>query len=116
MKDWTVAISDEEIDAALEEARIAPEETLAISAEYLGGKADVVVVRLKPGGRLVLPREDLQRLGEATEAQLSEIKIWGGRGLSWPQLDVSHDLHALLEHRYGSKKWMELLRRRGIAA
>ena len=116
MKDWTVSMSDVDIDAALEAARRAPAETLGISAEYLGGRADVVIVRLNTGGRLVLPREDLQGLSEATDAQLSEIKLWNGTGISWPQLNVDHDLRALLEHRYGSKKWMEGLRRRGIAA
>lgn len=116
MKRFTVNITDADIEAALEEARNAPEESLAIAAEYVGGRADVVLVRMSNGVRLAIPREDLQGLQDATEAQLAQIEIWGGTGLSWPQLDVDHYVPALLEHKYGSEKWMEKLRRRGVAA
>ena len=116
MKEFTVSISDEEIDAALEEAKLQPERPRAVSAEYVGGKADVVVIRLSTGGRLAIPREYLQGLEKATEAQLAEIEIYAGVSLAWPQLDVDHYLPYLLEHRYGSKKWMEGLQQRGVVA
>ena len=78
------------------------------SAEYLGGRADLIVLRLSTGGRLAIPREQLQGLEGATEGQLSEIQLWGGGiSVSWPQLDVDHYLPHLLE---------EALRRRGVAA
>ena len=67
--------------------------------------------------RLIIPREDLQGLENATPRQLAEIQLWGGGiSLSWPQLDVDHYLPHLLEHRYGSDAWMEKLRVRGVAA
>ncbi len=117
MSEFTVSITDEDIDAALAEARLQPDEPHAISAEYVGGKADVIVIQLSTGGRLTIPREELQGLENATESQLSEIQIWGpGASLSWPQLDVDHYVPHLLEHRYGSKAWMEKLRVRGVAA
>jgi hypothetical protein len=117
MSEFKVSITDEDIDAALEQARLQPERTHALSAEYVGGKADVVVIHLSTGGRLTIPREELQGLENATEAQLSEIQIWGpGASLSWPQLDVDHYVPHLLEHRYGSDAWMEKLRVRGVAA
>ena len=109
--------TDEEIAAALEAAKEFDGEPVAVSAEYLGGKADVVVIRLSTGGRLTIPREDLQGLENATEGQLAEIQLWGGGlSLSWPQLDVDHYLPYLLERRYGSTRWMEWLQRRGVAA
>jgi hypothetical protein len=117
MKDITVSISDEDIDAALEDAKSLPEEPRAVSVQYFGGATDAVVIRLSTGGRLMIPREELQGLENATEAQLSEIQIWGpGSSLSWPQLDVDHYLPHLLEHRYGSDAWMEKLKVRGVAA
>jgi len=109
--------TDKEIDAALEAAKPYDDEPRAISAEYVGGKADVLVIRLSTSGRLTIPREELQGLENATEAQLSEIQLWGGGiSLSWPQLDVDHYLPHLLEHRYGSDAWMESLRLKGAAA
>jgi hypothetical protein len=109
--------TDDEIAQAIEAAKAFDDEPRAVSARYVGGVADVVVIQLSTGGRLTIPREELQGLENASEAQLSEIQIWGpGVSLSWPQLDADHYLPHLLEHRYGSDAWMEKLRVRGVAA
>jgi hypothetical protein len=116
MNDITVSITDEEIEAALEEAKEFDDEPRAASAEYVSA-TDAVMIHLSTGGRLIIPREDLQGLENATPRQLAEIQLWGGGiSLSWPQLDVDHYLPHLLEHRYGSDAWMEKLRVRGVAA
>jgi hypothetical protein len=107
--------TDADIEAALEEARSLPDEPEAVSVEYISG-SDLVVIRLDKGGRLAIPREYLQGLESATEAQLAEIEIHSGVDIAWPQLDVDHYLPYLLEHRYGDKKWMESLRLTGIFA
>jgi hypothetical protein len=116
MKNWTVDITDADIEAALEEASKRPPRPVAVCAEYVGGDADLVVIRLDKGGRLAIPREYLQGLENATEAQLKEIEIHSGVDIAWPQLDVDHYLPYLLEHRYGNKKWMESLRSTGVFA
>lgn len=109
--------TDAEIDAALEAAKELEGEPRVVAAEYVGGRADVVVLRLSTGGRLTIPREDLQGLEGATEAQLGEIAVWGGGiSVSRPQLDVDHYLPHLLEHRYGDARWMAKLQERGVAA
>jgi len=109
--------TDEEIVAALKAAKEFDGEPRAVSAEYVGGRTDVVIIHLSTGGRLTIPRKELQGLECATADQLSEIQLWGcGISLSWPQLDVDHYLPHLLEHRYGSKAWMEKLKLRGVAA
>ena len=108
--------TDEEISEALEAAKEFDGEPRAVSAEYVAA-TDAVLIRLSTGGRLMIPREDLQGLEGATAGQLAEIQLWGGGiSLSWPQLDVDHYLPHLLEHRYGSDAWMEKLRVRGVAA
>jgi hypothetical protein len=107
--------TDEEIDAAIEAAKSLPPRPVAVSVEYLPS-ADLVVIRLDTGGRLAIPREYLQGLENATEAQLKEIEIYSGVDIAWPQLDVDHYLPYLLEHRYGNKKWMESLRSTGVFA
>ena len=106
-----------QIDAALEAAKELEGEPRVVAAEYLGGRADVIVLRLSTGGRLAIPREYLQGLEQATEAQLAEIQLWGGGiSVSWPQLDVDHYLPHLLERRYGDARWMAALQLRGVAA
>ena len=116
MANWRMTTTDEEIDAAIERAKLLPERPTAISAEYIGGNADVVVLRLSTGGRLTIPREELQGLQDATEAQLSEIEIFAGLDIAWPQLDVNHYLPYLMQHQYGSDAWMQTLAQRGVAA
>jgi hypothetical protein len=111
---WTLTTTDEEIEAAVKEARNAPPEPEAVSVEYIGGQTDLVVIHLSTGGKLRIPREELEGLQNATEAQLSETEIYAGVDIAWPQLDIDHYLPSLLEHRYGSKKWMESLKQRGV--
>ena len=109
--------TDAEIDAALEAAKELEGEPRVMSAEYLGGRADLIVLRLSTGGRLAIPREYMQGLEHATEEQLAEIQLWGGGiSVSWTQLDVDHYLPNLLERRYGDARWMEALQLRGVAA
>ena len=55
--------TDEEILEALEAAKEFDGEPRALSAVYVGGAADGVVIRLSTGGRLTIPREDLQEVG-----------------------------------------------------
>jgi hypothetical protein len=77
MNDITVSITDEEIEAALEEAKEFDDEPRAASAEYVSA-TDAVMIHLSTGGRLIIPREDLQGLENATPRQLAEIQLWGG--------------------------------------
>ena len=107
--------TDAEIDAALERSRHLPELPTAVAAEY-DSRLDLILLRIDDGRRLVVPREQMQGLQNATQAQLSDIQIFGGTDIAWPQLDVDHYLPALLEGRYGSEKWMQSLESKQVAA
>jgi hypothetical protein len=112
-----VLTTDADIEAALERARLDPEPDppMALSAEY-DGRLDLVLLHLDNGHRLVIPRENLQGLENTTEAQRSQIEIFGGYDIAWPQLDLDHYLPALMDGIYGSDKWMENLKRTTVAA
>jgi len=110
-----VMISDEEIDAALERARLQPERPRAIAAEY-NRPLDLVVLSIDNGQRLEIPRGQLQGLENATEAQLADIQIFAGQDIAWPQLDVDHYLPYLLEGNYASEKWKKAREQQGVAA
>ncbi len=110
--------TEADIRAALERARLdtEPDPPIAISAEY-DARLDLVLLHLDNGRRLVIPRENLQGLESATEAQRSQIEIFGGYDIAWPQLDLDHYLPELLEGIYGSEAWMHSLEhRRSVAA
>ena len=102
--------TDEEMDTALAEARTLPPEPHAISAVY-NRVEDTITLRLDSGRRLVLPREDMQGLQDATPEQISDIQIFFGVDICWPQLNLDHNLRSLLSHRYGSDQWMQTLER-----
>jgi len=67
-------------------------------------------------GLYLVPREQMQGLQNATEAQLGHIEIFGGTDITWSDLDVDHNLRSLLVGRYGSEKWMHSLQHRTVSA
>jgi hypothetical protein len=118
MAEFKLMVTDEDIDAAIERAKLIANEPRVIEAKYHPERGlDVFILKINDGRRLAIPREDLQGLENATPEQASDIVIGlHGTDLRWPQLDVDHYLPHLLEHRYGNDSWMERLQRRGVAA
>ena len=110
-----VLISDEDIDAALAQARPQPQRPRAISAEYNSG-LDVVVLRSDMGHHLVIPRKEIQGLENGTAVQLSKIDIYCGADIDWPELGVNHYFEHLLEGKYASEKWKKARQKQGVAA
>jgi hypothetical protein len=107
--------TEADIEAAYERARNSPPLPRAISAAY-DRSVDVIILHMDNGRRLVIPREDLQGLENATEEQVAHIEIFGGLDVAWPQLDLDHYLPALMEGIYGSDEWMQTLKRHPVAA
>jgi len=107
--------TEADIDAAYERARNSPPLPRALSACY-DRALDVIVLHVDTGRRLVIPREELQGLENATEEQIAQIEIFGGLDIAWPQLDLDHYLPALVKGIYGSDKWMESLHGHAVAA
>jgi hypothetical protein len=103
-----------QIDAAMTRARqfeaIDPRVTMA----RYQAKEDLVCLSFADGVRVSIPRKQLQGLERANRSQLSKIEIVGnGTGLHWPLLDVDHYVLGLLEHRFGTKRWLNEIGRRG---
>jgi hypothetical protein len=109
-----VDVSMRQMDAAIARARQFEErDPRAISAWY-DEKEDFVDLRFADGMKISIPRIQLQGLENANSSQLSKIEIVGnGTGLHWPALDVNHYVLGLLEHRFGTKRWMNEIGRRG---
>jgi hypothetical protein len=107
--------TDESTEANLREAAQVDGEPRVLAAVY-DRAMDAIVLKLTNGRRLLVPREELQGLEDATPEQAAEIRNYAGLALSWPRLDVNHSVPSLLEHRYGNAEWMERLARRRVAA
>ena len=104
--DVTIDITDEDIDRALAEAALLPELVRALSARY-EPSLDLVILHLDNSHRLVIPREEMQGLENASPAQLAHVEIFSGLDIAWPDLDVDHYLPHLMEGKYATEKWKQ---------
>jgi len=109
-----VVTTDQEIDAALARSRkFTAAERRVVRAEYEKDD-DLLTLYLDDGVRVSIPRTSLEGLQKAKPAELSRIQILGrGTGLHWPLLDVDHYVPGLLNHIFGTSRWMAELGRRG---
>jgi hypothetical protein len=108
--------TDAEIDTARERAKLLDGEPMAKTVKHIQ-KLNVLIVGLSNGRRLVLPVEDLQGLEGATHKQLQNYELLGGgAGIHWEDLDADLYVPALIEGRFGTKRWMAELGRRGGSA
>jgi hypothetical protein len=94
--------TDKQIDAAIEGAKLIENEPRIIEAIYRADLGlDFLMLRLSDGRRLLIPREELSELKNATAEQASDITIGpNGTDIYWPKLDDGLYLPDFLEHRW----------------
>ena len=73
-----------------------------------------LVIELKNGVMILLPRHLLQGLQDATAEQIAALQV-GPRGASlhWESLGVSFSLAGLMAGIFGTQAWLQELGRRG---
>lgn len=94
--------TDEDIRRGLEQAKLLEDEPRIVEAKYQPGPSySYLMLRLSDGRRLLIPREELDELKNATEEQAADLKI-GPHGvhLWWPQIDDGIYLPDFLEYRW----------------
>ncbi len=106
-----------ELDAMLAQARkFETNDLRAIKAEY-HRKDDLITLHFADGIRVSIPRKKLQGLQDAKPSELVKIELLGrGTGLHWPELDVDHYVPGLLNHVFGTARWMAEIGRIGGSA
>jgi hypothetical protein len=101
--------TEEEIDAAIEQAKAFESFPRIVEAVYFAEPGlDFLMMRVSDGRRLLVPKEDLGELKDATPEQATDVAI-GPQGTSvwWKQLDDGLYLPDFLEYRWG-KTWHKL--------
>ncbi len=108
--------TDEEIDAALEKALNEPPETTIVEAAY-HPDLEFLMLKLSDGRRLLIPKEHLGELKNATPEQATDLRI-GLHGVSiwWQQLDDGLYLPDFLQYRWGKEIEMPLVKEPVAAA
>jgi hypothetical protein len=105
-----VTTTDEEIDAAIQQARIYEKYDRRVTSATYSCGTDTFLLRMEYGVTYSIPRKLLQGLREANPSDLNNIELLGrGTGLYWPALDVAHSVSALLVGVFGSVTWMNQL-------
>jgi hypothetical protein len=105
-----VATTDEEIDAAIQQARIYEKYDRRVACATYSSSTDTLLLRMEHGVTYNIPRRLLQGLREANPGDLNNIELLGrGTGLYWPALDVAHSVSGLLAGAFGSVSWMKQL-------
>ena len=97
--------TDEEIDDSLERAKAFDSFPTIIEAKYRAEAGwECLMLRLSNGQRMLIPKEMLTELKNATPAQAEDIEIkLLGLAVWWPQLDDGLYLPDFLEHRWGKE-------------
>ena len=109
-----VHVSSGQIDSAIARARQFEAHDPRVMGVRYEAQEDLVSVSFADGLKVSIPRKQLQGLERANQSQLSKIEIVGnGTGLHWPLLDVDLYVLGLLEHRFGTKRWMNEIGHRG---
>jgi len=103
MANGIVTTTDEEIDAALERAKEFDSFPRIVEAIYRPEPGlEFLMLRLSNGRRLLIPREELGELKDATPEQAADLTIGpNGVDIWWPQLDDGLYLPDFLDHRWG---------------
>ena len=117
MQPATVGTTDEELDAILAANLLdtSPPDPEATSAEY-NPALDVIVIKINNGTRLVIPREQMQGLENATPEELSDIEVIGGQIIGWTTLDVHHHIERLMAGKYATERWKQTRTQHAVAA
>ncbi len=94
--------TDEEIDAALEQAKEFERFPRIVEAVFRPEpELQFLMLRLNDGRRLLIPREELSELKHATDEQACDLVVGPlGSDVWWPQLDDGLYLPTFLERRW----------------
>ncbi|MGH9680755.1 MAG: DUF2442 domain-containing protein [Candidatus Acidiferrales bacterium] len=112
-----IKVSSEHLDAAMTRARRFEADDRRVTSAWYEPAEDLVGLSFADGLKISIPRKQLQGLDGATRTKLSKIEIVGhGTGLHWPRLGVDHYVLGLLDQKFGTKRWMEEIGRRGGSA
>ena len=96
--------TDEEIDASLERAKLFESFPRIVEAQYRSEPGwECLMLRLSNGHRMLIPKEMLGELKNATAEQAADVEI-GPHGVHvwWSQLDDGLYLPDFLQYRWDS--------------
>jgi hypothetical protein len=105
-------LSPIEYDRAVRRARRKDLTEPRARSAYYDRRSGQVVVELSSGAKFMFPTDLAQGIAGASVNDLSRIEISpSGEGLCWPTLDADFSLPELMRGVFGTKAWMQSLKR-----
>ena len=103
MADTIVELDDDEFYYSAEERRRLEQEPRIVEASYHAESGfEFLNLKLSDGRRVLIPREELDELKQATTEQAMELQILpAGKAVWWPQIDDGLYLPDFLKQRWG---------------
>lgn len=107
-------VDEAELERQHEEAVKRGEEAMRTEPRAVAVRYDArkkrVIVDLNNDSTFIFPPKLAQGLSEASDAELSDVKVLGlGFALEWTRLDAHFSVSGLLSGIFGNKKWMNNL-------
>lgn len=104
----------EQIDKALAAFSEAETRPSLVSKCWFDDKTRRIVIEFTAGDEYRFPPEWAQGLGDATDAQLSNVDIFpSGCALRWPDLDIDLSVPFIMEGVFGNREWMAHIAAKG---
>ena len=105
-----VVTTDAQIEAAIASARTYDEIRPNVIAASFRKRDDALVLVLKNGVEITIPRTLIQGLREADPTDVAKVEIEDfGSALHWEKLDLDHYVPGLIDGIFGTRKWMSEL-------
>ena len=102
---------EQQIDRAIASARDFYDAEVALSVRYTAMENMFVLV-LRSGRRILIAREDLQDIVDATPEQAADVCLDTlDSAVYWEQLDVAFSVKALADGLRGNEQWKRLAER-----
>jgi hypothetical protein len=104
------ALTEKEIAAARRRGEHAAKNEPRAIAVWYDSKHDVVIVMLKNGSGMAIPRKNLQDVQNASSDRLKKVSVAGrGASIIFDTLRVGFSVAGLAEGAFGSERWMRSL-------
>lgn len=115
---WIDQISEDELDAQIEQARARAEQENATQPRaksvHFDADANLIVIALENGAFFSFPPDLAQGLAGASPAALNDVWLdASGRSVHWEQLAADFDIPNLIAGIFGTQAWMAELGRKG---
>jgi len=73
---------------------------------YYDSASGRIIIDFDNGSTFAVPARSLEGLVEASEGEIAEVEVLGGRGVHWERLDLDHEIAMLIRGVFGTPSFL----------